>query len=65
MKIIREKTVCDICANEPAKIDGKTIVGPWAFMCEMCHRFYGIGTGDGKGQEIMIRTEQDVFNKVI
>ena len=52
---------CDICETElnpedppllePKFIDGKTVAGPWAIMCEECFNRYGIGIGTGKGQE--------------
>lgn len=32
---------CDFC-NELAKYDGKTTLGPWAFMCEDHFKQYGI-----------------------
>ena len=41
---------CDICKKEKAIIDGKTVYGPWAFMCEKCFHEVGIGLGLGKGQ---------------
>ena len=41
---------CDICNKQPAKYDGKTIMGPWAYMCEECFKVYGEGLGLGKGQ---------------
>lgn len=41
---------CDICQQQPAKYDGKTKMGPWAYMCEKCFKAYGVGLGLGKGQ---------------
>lgn len=38
-----------------AKYDGKTNMGPWAYMCYECFFIYGIGLGTGKGQELKIR----------
>jgi len=43
-------TVCDICKIENAIIDGKTLIGGWAFMCKACHSKFGTGSGTGKGQ---------------
>lgn len=44
---------CDFCdrvgVNMPATIDGKTIYGPWAGMCDRHHKLYGVGLGTGKG----------------
>lgn len=47
---------CDICKHVlmkpgkvPAVYDGKTVRGPWAFMCESCFKKYGVGLpGQGK-----------------
>ena len=41
---------CDICSKNLAVYDGKTISGPWAFMCQECMHTNGIGLGLGKGQ---------------
>jgi hypothetical protein len=45
---------CDMC-HTPLKgkafVDGKTAFGPWAMMCEICHRDQGFGLGTGKGQK--------------
>lgn len=43
---------CDICGLKEAIYDGKTIHGPWAFMCSSCMKIKGIGLGLGKGQEL-------------
>ena len=50
---------CDICgATELKKIvDGKTIHGPWAYMCERCHAEFGLGFGTGRGQLFDTKTE--------
>lgn len=34
---------CDICNKSKAIIDGKTKMGPWAYMCKDC--FNEVGTG--------------------
>jgi hypothetical protein len=41
--------------NVTAHYDGKTIEGPWAYMCEDCFRDYGIGLGTGRGQRLVVR----------
>ena len=43
---------CDICKAKLTgnTVDGKTIIGIWATMCEACHEKIGIGFGMGKGQ---------------
>jgi hypothetical protein len=45
---------CDFC-TEKAKYDGKTIMGPWAYMCLKCFGEYGIGLGLGLGQELVVQ----------
>jgi hypothetical protein len=44
---------CDICHGDIKDhfVDGKTKMGPWANMCEKCHRQHGVGLGEGKGQK--------------
>mgnify|MGYP001602994687 CR=1 FL=1 len=50
--------LCDICDGVLAKvfIDGKTHKGPWAVMCDPCHRLHGVGIGLGKGQKYNAKT---------
>jgi hypothetical protein len=44
---------CDICANgTKAVYDGKTRMGPWAYMCESHYQSYGLGLGEGVGQKL-------------
>ena len=44
--------VCDICKQKLDGIfwDGKTIHGPWGFMCGKCFVTDGMGLGTGLGQ---------------
>lgn len=44
---------CDICqeAITDTFVDGKTMMGPWANMCLICHRQEGRGLGMGCGQK--------------
>ena len=42
---------CNFCEGE-AEYDGKTIYGPWAFMCFRCFEAFGVGLGLGKGQKL-------------
>ena len=51
-KIAEQKT-CDIC-DKPAEYDGKTILGPWAYMCEQHFSKLGVGLGTGKGQKLEV-----------
>lgn len=51
---------CDICtalggAVMDAAYDGKTMYGPWGFMCEEHFASHGIGVGLGKGQHLKLR----------
>ena len=43
---------CDICGQRfrGTMVDGATLAGPWANMCEGCHTAYGRGIGVGLGQ---------------
>jgi len=43
---------CNVCHQNWGKtfVDGATSMGPWANMCTECHRRYGRGLGEGKGQ---------------
>lgn len=56
---------CDICERPIKKefIDGATMQGPWAIMCSMCHRMYGLGIGTGKGQ-LFQKQKDSSFKKV-
>lgn len=44
--------MCDICGtnNLSSYVDGRTLTGQWAYMCEACYLKYGTGLGIGKGQ---------------
>lgn len=55
-------TVCDLCGKPFGKyfIDGKTILGPWALMCETCHTTFGYGLGIGNGQKYDTKTKVKV-----
>ena len=44
---------CDFCSKQ-AKYDGKTRMGPWAYMCPTHFRMYGVGLGLGRGQKLII-----------
>lgn len=56
--------MCDVCRDEGrpprlAVVDGATIVGPWANMCEQDFNVIGVGLGTGMGQRL---NYEDVFN---
>lgn len=44
---------CDICEMKikDTFIDGRTKIGPWACMCQTCHKRHGAGLGLGVGQK--------------
>lgn len=41
-----------------AAYDGKTIMGPWAYMCDNCFSSYGVGLGTGRGQRLILPDKQ-------
>ena len=45
---------CDFC-GVLAEYDGKTSMGPWAYMCKDCFKSFGVGLGIGKGQKLILR----------
>lgn len=45
---------CDFC-GAPAAYDGKTDMGPWAYMCEDDFQKHGTGLGLGSGQRLVPR----------
>ena len=44
---------CDFCPKTAA-YDGRTKMGPWAFMCPNHFVDYGTGVGLGKGQRLVV-----------
>jgi len=57
-----EPKKCDYCGHDFHKvfIDGKTVMGPWALLCEFCHNRYGVGLGQGKGQKYNLKTLEKI-----
>ena len=49
---------CDFC-GETARYDGKTKVGPWANMCDVCFHRHGIGLGLDQGQELILAVKSN------
>lgn len=50
---VAELPNCDFCSN-PAEYDGKTKLGPWAYMCGGHFKEHGIGLGTGVGQKLVV-----------
>ena len=51
---------CDIGApHGDAAYDGKTRLGPWAYMCETHFEQLGVGLGLGKGQRLILKEGSD------
>ena len=53
-----ELRYCDFC-KAVAHYDGKTKIGPWAYMCEEHFQMYGIGLGPGRGQKLIYRRKHE------
>lgn len=57
--ILTEKRFCDFCKqvgrSKLARYDGKTTMGPWAYMCSAHMGSYGVGLGVGRGQKLWYR----------
>jgi hypothetical protein len=52
--VLTKRPPCDLCKERPAYVDGKTRMGPWAYMCSPCFETYGVGLGMGRGQRLLI-----------
>lgn len=52
---------CDFCKqgghDHAAAVDGATVLGPWANMCEEHFGIYGVGLGLGRGQRLILIAE--------
>ena len=55
---------CDFCKDggDPkvkveAQYDAKTVMGPWAYMCQAHYTQYGDGLGLGFGQRLVLKTK--------
>jgi hypothetical protein len=51
-----QRPKCQFCPN-PAQYDGRTGMGPWAYMCDLHFQMHGLGTGLGVGQRIVVKKE--------
>ena len=54
---------CVFC-EQKAAYDGKTLIGPWAYMCERHWLAHGAGKlGLGLGQKLILKTEVQEQNE--
>lgn len=44
--------------HKQATVDGKTSLGPWAYMCPDHFEAFGVGLGTGKGQLLLTEGTQ-------
>jgi hypothetical protein len=59
---VNELPKCDFCRTSelhnsitPAEYDAKTVMGPWANMCDKHFKLYGVGLGLGVGQRLIVK----------
>ena len=45
---------CSLCIGE-AHYDGKTLMGPWGYLCDRCFNDWGVGLGPSRGQRLVLR----------
>lgn len=54
---------CDLCKSQGLQVeavyDGKTVHGPWAYMCENHFGAMGVGLGTGRGQRLIVGEKPD------
>lgn len=55
---VEQEIKCDMCSEKKAIVDGKTIRGPWAYMCRDCFELWGIGFGLGLGQKLKFKPKE-------
>jgi hypothetical protein len=62
---LRDRPMCDLCRaatppeRTPAAVDGKTLQGPWGYLCVRHHTSMGVGLGEGRGQVLLCGDEHD------
>lgn len=51
---------CEMCKKPITNIfvDGRIKFGPWAIMCQICHRKHGCGLGVGRGQKYGLQQDR-------
>lgn len=59
--ILSQRPNCSFCGLPPvpATVDGKTTLGPWAYMCENHFDKVGVGLGMGLGQVLLCSDDRD------
>jgi hypothetical protein len=56
--VVDFEKLCDFCKPvkmKRATVDGKTIFGPWANMCQTHYSLHGVGLGMGRGQRLIYK----------
>jgi hypothetical protein len=51
INILGNRKKCQFCGAN-AVYDGRTVDGPWAYMCQQCMYNHGVGLGLGRGQRL-------------
>jgi hypothetical protein len=61
--VVPELPKCNFCEEQgrarEAHYDGKTVLGPWAYMCNEHYISYGLGLGTGIGQRLILEEKED------
>ena len=52
---VLELAICDFDCDKKAQYDGRTKLGPWAYMCQEHFEQHSVGLGLGKGQKLVLR----------
>lgn len=61
--VVRTFPRCDFHSAREAEYDAKTIQGPWANLCGPCYIRFGVGLGTGKGQRLVLESEESVHTR--
>ena len=52
--LLPEQPGCDICGKD-AKYDAPTVMGPWAYLCNLCYARYAGKSADKIGTKLRIQ----------
>ncbi len=55
---VTELPKCDFCYGQ-GYVDGQTVYGRWGIMCKVHFAMHGVGLGTGKGQRLVLKTEEE------